>query len=469
MDAGAQRRCGSFAVPSFHAVKRQEKMTRCSLDRLSSNFGCGLGTYNCEAVRVSCRLRMSLSSQYEKGLNGGESTPSAGLIREQLKRILAHPLFTNSKRYPVLLAYTVKQTLGGNAGELKERTIGVEAFGREPDYDVNLDPVVRMTAAEVRKRLVQYYYNPDHAGELVIELPVGSYVPSFREPPTQQPALASESAPDARAEASPRELVTWSDAEPSKLAGRHQNWLSVGTALLFAALIGFGIGRVRFPRQPTNLERFWEPVTATSNRITYCVGERKSTADHQHSKTEENPGGELNLSDVTTLARSIGPLVLRKGNFRVVSALDAEFTQLREGPIVLIGAFNNPWTLRITQDLPLGFEEDNPDHWIVDRKDPQKRSWTYQWQIPYKALAQDYAIVARFHDNVTGQPVIVLAGILAEGTEAASEVVSNPEYLNAMLEKLPKDWDRKNVEAVIETHVIEGHPGPPVVVAVRTW
>src|SRR5277367_885476 len=110
-----------------------------------------------------------------------EVTSNAALVREQLNRLLAHPLFTNSKRYPVLLAYTVEQALLGNAGELKERTIGVEAFGREPSYDVNLDPVVRTTAAEVRKRLIQYYYSPDHAGELIIELPLGSYVPLFRE------------------------------------------------------------------------------------------------------------------------------------------------------------------------------------------------------------------------------------------------------------------------------------------------
>src|SRR5271154_7400766 len=124
---------------------------------------------------------MLLSPQTEKEANRSSPAPSAAAIREQLKRLLAHPLFTNSKRSPVLLEYTVEQTLLAHANELKERTIGVEAFGREPSYDVNLDPVVRTTAAEVRKRLIQYYYNPDHAGELVIELPLGSYVPSFRE------------------------------------------------------------------------------------------------------------------------------------------------------------------------------------------------------------------------------------------------------------------------------------------------
>ncbi len=100
-------------------------------------------------------------------------------VRDQLERGLAHPLFANSKRYPALLAYTVDQTLRGNASELKERSIGIEVFGRSPSYDANADPVVRITAGEVRKRLMQYYYDSAHDGELVIELPIGSYVPVF--------------------------------------------------------------------------------------------------------------------------------------------------------------------------------------------------------------------------------------------------------------------------------------------------
>src|SRR5215472_12720329 len=114
-------------------------------------------------------------------------------VREQLERLLAHPLFANSKRYPALLAYTVEQTLLGNAAELKERSIAVEVFGRAPTYDANADPVVRITAGEVRKRLTQYYYDFEHRGELVIELPIGSYVPSFRGP--ERPAIEPELAP----------------------------------------------------------------------------------------------------------------------------------------------------------------------------------------------------------------------------------------------------------------------------------
>jgi len=412
---------------------------------------------------------MLSSSQFERELTGAEPIPNAVLVREQLRRLLAHPLFTNSKRYPVLLAYTVEQTLEGNAGELKERTIGVEAFGREPNYDVNLDPVVRMTAAEVRKRLIQYYYNHDHAGELLIELPVGSYVPNFREPAVHVNGTSVVEQNEGSNREAVDSVALAADAGPGRSGIRAHQWATIAVAFVFVALIGFGIGRVRFSAPPSNLERFWEPMSSGSTRVTYCLGETVD-AERQLRTLEPSFYAGLNLSDVTTLARSIAPLVQRNTAYRVVAASETEFAQLREGPIVLIGAFNNPWTMRITQDLPFGFEYDsNHVRRIVDRKSPGKRSWTLQWQVPNTKLAQDYAIVARIHDNVTGQPVIILAGILAEGTEAAGELASSPEYLNAMLQQAPKNWDQMNLEAVIETHVIEDHAGPPKVVAVRTW
>jgi hypothetical protein len=415
-----------------------------------------------------------------------EVTSNAALVREQLNRLLGHPLFTNSKRYPVLLAYTVEQALLGNSGELKERTIGVEAFGREPNYDVNLDPVVRTTAAEVRKRLVQYYYSPDHAGELIIELQVGSYVPLFREPllhtasqtDTQLVYESPEALPQVLAESEAR----LADSPKGSVGRGVYVWIPI--ALLVAGLLGFGIGRVRFPGQAarpggpsnpsrlSNMDRFWEPITAASSRVTYCLGVPTDSVDLQSRTIPAIPAGEsgsLNVYDVITLARSIAPLVPKNGEFRVLAGSETGFAQLREGPSVMIGAFDNPWTMRITQDLPIGFEYDNHVRKVVDRKSVPRRIWTLQWQVPTKSLARDYAVVARIHDQVSGQPVIILAGILGEGTEAASEVVSNPAYLDAMLQKAPKNWDQLNLEAVIEANVIEGHPGPPTVIAVETW
>jgi len=221
------------------------------------------------------------------------------------------------------------------------------------------------------------------------------------------------------------------------------------------------------------MDRFWEPITATSSRVTYCLGVPTDSVDLQSRTIPAIPAGEsgsLNVYDVITLARSIAPLVPKNGAFRVLAGPETGFAELREGPSVMIGAFDNPWTMRITQDLPIGFEyEKHHVREVVDRKSVPRGVWTLQWQVPAKSLARDYAVVARIHDQVSGQPVVILAGILGEGTEAASEVVSNPAYLDAMLQKAPKNWDQLNLEAVIVANVIEGHPGPPTVVAVETW
>jgi hypothetical protein len=179
--------------------------------------------------------------------------------------------------------------------------------------------------------------------------------------------------------------------------------------------------------------------------------------------------GHLALADVITLTRTAAALETRHKAFRVLPASEASFAQLREGPIVLIGGFDNIWTLRVTQKLRFGFDSKDGVALIVDRKSPKQTTWATAWDLPYEKLSRDYAIVARIHDNTTGQPVIVAAGIGEEGTEAAGEILYNPVYLDSLIARLPSNWEQMNMEAVIETQVIEGHPGPPAILAVETW
>jgi len=416
-----------------------------------------------------------------------ESNPlfDASKVREQMERLLGHPLFANSKRYPALLAYTVEQTLLGNAGELKERCIAVEVFGRAPSYDANADPVVRITAGEVRKRLTQYYYDPSHRGELVIELPVGSYVPVFRGPERvpQYPEPVDETVE------APAEPLTQTPAAAPAVRGPWRWWMSVAFLVLVAgaAAAGWFAGR-RYhedPPPPSNIDRFWEPVTGSLNPTTFCLGEPSKNIDLDAVNSYDAPvvsdnkpeqlyvrlhlSGHLALADVITLTRTVAALASRPKSFRVLPASEAKFSQLREGPVVLIGAFDNIWTLRVTQKLRFGFESKEGEALLVDRKSPNETAWATAWDLPYRKLSRDYAIVARIHDATTGQPVIIAAGISEEGTEAAGEVLYNPLYLDSLLAKAPPNWDRMNMEAVIETQVIEGHPGPPTVLAVETW
>jgi hypothetical protein len=405
--------------------------------------------------------------------------PDAVAIRQQLDRLLVNPLFSNSKRYPALLAYTVEQTLKGNAAELKERNIGIEVFGRSPTYDANADPVVRITAGEVRKRLMQYYYDSSHVGELVIELPTGSYVPVFHAPELPPQPEVSPSAPELAALATP--------PTPKKLAPRLP-WALVAVLFGLALAAGFGIGlryrEFRDFQPPTSIDRFWAPITDGTATATYCLGEPARNIDVGSINSFDAPvkgsqpeplyfrlhlSGHLALADVITLTRTAAALETRHKAFRVLPASEASFAQLREGPIVLIGGFDNIWTLRVTQKLRFGFESKDGVALIVDRKSQKQTTWATAWDLPYQKLSRDYAIVARIHDSTTGQPVIVAAGISEEGTEAAGEILYNPVYLDSLLAKLPSNWEQLNMEAVIETQVIEGHPGPPGILAVETW
>jgi hypothetical protein len=408
--------------------------------------------------------------------------PGAAAVREQLDRLLAHPLFANSKRYPALLAYTVEQTLLGNASELKERCIGIEVFGRAPTYDANADPVVRITAGEVRKRLIQYYYDSSHAGELVIELPLGSYVPILHaaeepesDPLPEQPAEVPAPFP-APVAPSPSFIQRYASLVPWVL-------LAVGVAVAGNLGIRYGLEHQEVP-PPTSIDRFWAPITAGSSTATFCLGEPAKNLDAGSINSLEPPpagakpeplyfrlhhSGLFALADVITLTRTSAALETRHKAFRVSPASEASFAQLREGPIVLIGAFDNIWTLRVTQKLRFGFESKDGVALIVDRKSNEKTTWATAWDLPYERLSRDYAIVARIHDNTTGQPVIIAAGISEEGTESAGEILYNPVYLDTLLQKAPRNWENMNIEAVIETQVIDGHPGPPQVLAVEAW
>jgi hypothetical protein len=408
--------------------------------------------------------------------------PDASAVREQLERLLVHPLFSNSKRYPVLLAYTVEQTLKGNAAELKERSIGIEVFGRSPSYDANADPVVRITAGEVRKRLIQYYYDDSHDGELVIELPSGSYVPLFHFPDPPPPELVAPLPEPVTQPATPLTVTV-----PPRPVPRRR-WLFFAFLFGLAIAASFGIGwqfhDFRDYKPPTSIDRFWAPITEGTTTATYCLGEPAKNLDVGSINSFDAPvsgsqpeplyfrlhlSGHLALADVITLTRTAAALETRHKAFRVLPASEASFAQLREGPIVLIGGFDNIWTLRVTQKLRFGFESKDGVAIIVDRKSPKQATWATAWDLPYQKLSRDYAIVARIHDNTTGQPVIVAAGISEEGTEAAGEILYNPVYLDSLLAKLPPNWEQLNMEAVIETQVIEGHPGPPSILAVETW
>jgi serine/threonine-protein kinase len=104
--------------------------------------------------------------------------PSAA-IEAQLEKILASNMFSESERMRRFLRLVVEEKLKGGPGRLKEFVIGVEVFDKKPPYDPRLDPIVRVEARRLRVKLREYYESLGLDDTILIELPKGSYAPTF--------------------------------------------------------------------------------------------------------------------------------------------------------------------------------------------------------------------------------------------------------------------------------------------------
>src|SRR6202000_314164 len=101
------------------------------------------------------------------------------LLRQHVQEVIEGAAFKGSHRSGQFLQYIVDQAIAGHFESLKERVIGVELFGRSPSYDTGDDAIVRVTASDVRKRLLQHYGRYGATSEFRISLPLGSYIPEI--------------------------------------------------------------------------------------------------------------------------------------------------------------------------------------------------------------------------------------------------------------------------------------------------
>lgn len=98
-------------------------------------------------------------------------------IRAQLERVLSSPQFSHSGRLSRFLRFIVEAAQAGQADSVKEYLIGVEVFDRGKDFDPRIDPIVRVQAAKLRSKLMEYYASAGAKDPVVITLPKGSYAP----------------------------------------------------------------------------------------------------------------------------------------------------------------------------------------------------------------------------------------------------------------------------------------------------
>src|SRR6202034_4619506 len=101
-------------------------------------------------------------------------------IRQELRLIIGSAGFRDSARLSRFITFVVERTLAGKGGTIKGYTIAVEALGRGSNFDPQSDPIVRVEAGRLRRALARYYESGGYNDPLVIDVPRGTYVPSFR-------------------------------------------------------------------------------------------------------------------------------------------------------------------------------------------------------------------------------------------------------------------------------------------------
>jgi hypothetical protein len=351
---------------------------------------------------------------------------------------------------------------------LRERSIGIEVFGRPPDYDTAEDPVVRIRATEVRKRLAQYYSQAVREGEIRFEIPSGSYRVEFHFP----------------------------EACPSTKLKTRRRWAVLAAGTIALGLGAAWIGLRRGPVESNAVDRFWAPALESTKPVfLYCgrpVVYFLSQDVHAKFRQSLAPGRERGAYAVTldpeaTLrGKDVIPVVdqfVGIGNAHTAAILtglfaahrkaveiryadDLSFSDLRAAPSVLIGAFSNLWTLEMQDQLRFVFEQEGGVRRIRDR------AGSHTWQLSHLAqdgkTPEDYALVSRLFNSGTGQLLVTAAGITQYGTRAAGEFLSSPALLPEALAGKP-DWWHKNLQVLLHTTVFRGTPATPTVVATHVW
>ena len=395
-------------------------------------------------------------------------------IRAQLKRLIDSPFFKASKRCRLFLECVIEHSLSDAPEPLKERTLGVHVFNRQPTYDTAADPIVRVTAGEVRRRLGQYYGEEAHHAELRVDLPAGSYAPVYSRPHPFVPSL-----PPAQPDSSIRtRLTSW------RLAG--------GVSVLIAvAVLAVLATRINRADATTSFDRFWGPLWQAQGPVLVCAGglemyeltwDIKRAAEA--AAASATPPAPIQISprdvqrigaryvaigDAVAIARVAALFQERRRPYLIREHHATSFADLRASPAVLIGMFSNNWNLQLGSGFRFvpTIEDDGQRVGIIDRQAPDK-SWQLARPWPLLNVTHDYALISRVVDQATGTQVISVGGITPFGTSAAAEFVTSPELMDKALGNVT-DWTTRSLQFVLETQVIEGAAGAPRVLATHVW
>ena len=446
------------------------------------------------------------------------SIPDALAVHQALEEVLSSTPFCHTQQCQSLLRYIVKHTLSQEEHLLRERVIGAEVFGRKPDYETGDDPVVRIRASEVRKRLAQFYEAASHSGnvpEVHIAIPSGSYRAAFRWREDLPGGSTWKAAREAERSAPPPVSLTIPEpvatilapepplavaaalpSPPLEAPARRLPWLALTIALV--AILAAGIGAYFYfsaePVQTRTFKSFWRPWSGSTKPVIVSVGSNavyrlseQMTEQYGREHYMQTQGLEffvpfepnqilhgsdltpaynsfVALGDVEAISNVVATLTRQNQPFQERFPNDFSFAELSATPTILVGGFNNPMTMELTKSLPFVLSARNQ---IIDSKNP-KRHWELRASEDSHDT-QDFAIVTRLAQNQSDAPMMSIAGMGQYGTLAAAKYVCSPASIGQLAAQLPAGWEKRNLQFVLHVRVVNFKPESVDVVAVQTW
>lgn len=400
----------------------------------------------------------------------------------QIEKLVSSQVLHGSESLCKLLRYLGNHALFHPGTPLKEYQIATELFGRQADFDPQLDSMVRVQAGRLRSKLAEYYSSEGAEDVIGVELPKGSYVLTFH------PRSAASSGKNHNHVGENGHSATGHEKSVRGV------WIALGivSALLVVAVAvlltrGNGVqgGQIVSAESvPASINIFWkgfltgpeEPCVVFSNAAFVGrpdIGLRyyDSSRDSKAQVFDHYTGvGEVlavhNLDNVFSMLHQ--PIRVKRGSLFTLD--DA-----KNNDLIFIGSPSENLTLLEipgTQQfkfraVPMGARKGNME--IVNQHPEGGEGAEFLASPSDVPLTEDYAVIALVHGLTASRSILILAGTTTIGTQAAVEYVSTPDSLKELLAKLSinSSSEMKPFEALIRVKVARGVPVESELVALR--
>jgi hypothetical protein len=394
-------------------------------------------------------------------------------IHAHLEELLACEHFVGSRRRQAFLRYVVEESLAGRGGNIKETNIAVDVFGRSRDFDSQDSSIVRVTGADVRKRLAQAYANGLGQQDVRIELTPGGYQPSFyftnhilekREPIAAPPTIGI--------------------AEPTPHSRGWKRWMlpvAIAAGCLLVAGTAFQV-RGMFQR-PTALERMWQPFLEKDRSVLVSIATPvllRINPLTQNKWLPLDPAKSIPASELLVLRDSyVGTggamgaalfaeqLTRRRQKFDLKFGSDINFGEIKNSPSILLGVSGLTQRLSMKTRFQL---ELTPDGIQVRDTKQNGRSWERPRPTSSSPPRADgYSIITRLVHSDWGHPLLMIGSMDSRNTQAAVEFLTNDDSFRKFADQAPADWADRNFQIVLHNVIYGNSPGSLSVVASEVW